>query len=343
MEVYKSLKNFGYSDDEVSNKGNVRDIKTGKERTKFDDGGGYVCVSLKRDGQKKYRNVSVHRLVALAFIPNTENKPTVDHINRDKADNTVENLRWFTHSEQNNNKDHKKKKKGRSIYQLDVNTNEIIKKWDKVADANEYFGIKGSSICDAIKRKGTAKGFKWLYSEDVEMDNEEWTELPLGDNHRKYYASKSGKIKKPSGEISTGTLNKHGYVCISISDKDGNETNYQMHRLIAMTYLKPIEGKNIVNHINGDKTDNRLENLEYLDESESMLHAIRTGLIKPVLNHPSRSKAVIQLSLDDEKIKEYPNAKEAHRQTGISHSNIVQTCNGKNYYKSAGGFKWIYA
>lgn len=58
---------------------------------------GYLYIKYKG------KNYYVHQLVAQAFIPNNENKPTVDHINRDRTDNRVENLRWATHKEQRDN------------------------------------------------------------------------------------------------------------------------------------------------------------------------------------------------------------------------------------------------
>tara|TARA_R110000796_G_scaffold242742_1_gene364997 strand:- start:77 stop:553 length:477 start_codon:yes stop_codon:yes gene_type:complete len=64
--------------------------------------GGYHRVCLSRDGKQKM--FCVHRLVGEAFIPNPDNKPELDHINQDKSDNRIENLRWVTSSENNQNK-----------------------------------------------------------------------------------------------------------------------------------------------------------------------------------------------------------------------------------------------
>lgn len=76
---------------EVSTLGRVRRngiLKTPKEKT-----GGYLVIKNKR----------LHRIVAETFIPNPDNKPCVDHIDGDKKNNSVSNLRWVTHKENNNN------------------------------------------------------------------------------------------------------------------------------------------------------------------------------------------------------------------------------------------------
>ena len=92
----------GFSDYLVYDDGRIQNKNTGlflkpRDRT------GYYSVVL----YPGYVRKNIHRLVAEAYIPNIENKPQVDHINRIKTDNRVENLRWATISENNRNKIHK--------------------------------------------------------------------------------------------------------------------------------------------------------------------------------------------------------------------------------------------
>ena len=93
----------GYENYEVSNLGSVRGEHNECVKPHFTNGG-YTMVKLSKNNKAK--RFSIHRLVALAFIPNPEDKPTVDHINRDIYDNRVQNLRWATNSEQAINRDY---------------------------------------------------------------------------------------------------------------------------------------------------------------------------------------------------------------------------------------------
>jgi NUMOD4 motif/HNH endonuclease len=84
----------------VSSLGNVKNIKSGKVLKQRVNKKGYSQVALKPNG----RNggdicLKVHREVAIAFIPNPEGKPTVNHIDGNKLNNQVSNLEWSTHSE----------------------------------------------------------------------------------------------------------------------------------------------------------------------------------------------------------------------------------------------------
>ena len=94
-EIYKIINNF--SNYEISNFGNLRN-KTTKNIIKSSIKSGYLTVSLKDDNGER-KSIKIHRLVALTFIPNLENKPFIHHINFNSHDNSVDNLCWATMNE----------------------------------------------------------------------------------------------------------------------------------------------------------------------------------------------------------------------------------------------------
>lgn len=97
MENWKVINDF--PNYEISNFGNIRNKTTLLKIVPNKQG--YNIVVLCNGGIRK--TINVHRLVAAAFVPNPENKPCVDHIDGDRANNHADNLRWVTYLENNNN------------------------------------------------------------------------------------------------------------------------------------------------------------------------------------------------------------------------------------------------
>ena len=116
----------GFEGYKVSNFGNVMGKKNTILKYSCSKGGGfYPSIALYKD--KKWYSSRIHRLVALAFIPNPDNLPSVDHIDRNKSNNNVNNLRWADQKTQINNqkpfRDIKKNKTGQRYIHFDKRAN----------------------------------------------------------------------------------------------------------------------------------------------------------------------------------------------------------------------------
>lgn len=150
----------------VSSYGRVKNATTGmilKQRTNYK---GYNLVGLGKGDTKV-----VHRLVAEAFIPNPDGKPCVDHINTVRDDNRVENLRWVTYSENNNNPltlPRMIRDQGKPIIQLSL-TGQTLAYYPYMNDAERKTNVlrKCISKCVLGQRK-TSGGYRWLSYDDWE-------------------------------------------------------------------------------------------------------------------------------------------------------------------------------
>lgn len=140
---------------------------------------GYLQTSLRRDNGNQ-QPMLIHRLVALTFIPNPENKPYVDHIDGEKRNNNVDNLRWATPKENSNNENTKEKMalNFNTILQLDLN-NSILFEYNNInslRDTKDY-NIRNIYGCCATYnntkcglKNYTHKGYMWCYKKDYNKD-----------------------------------------------------------------------------------------------------------------------------------------------------------------------------
>lgn len=141
-EIWRDIK--GYEGlYQVSNLGRVRSFHGGSERImKQTLQNGYLRITLLKN-EKSKRFLS-HRLVALAFIPNPENKPQVNHIDEDKTNNRVDNLNWMTSKENNDWGTRKGRAISSSINNPKRDYLELGKKFSKPI---YYINEKGDKIC----------------------------------------------------------------------------------------------------------------------------------------------------------------------------------------------------
>lgn len=162
---------------------------------------------------------------------------------------------------------------------------------------------------------------------------EEWIDIIGYDG--KYQISNLSNIKSMNYKLSGKErvlkqfINSGGYYTLSLC-KNGISTNYFVHRLMFENFIGEIPKSMDVNHIDGNKLNNSVENLEILTRSQNLLHSVDIGKRK--------IKPINQLTLSGEFIKRWNSGKDAFNETKIFH--IRSVANGMRHH--AGGYKWEY-
>jgi len=343
--------NINYS---ISNYGNCKNNKTNIKINGYTYSSGYSSVKLNK------KHYSLHVLVATLFIPNPENKISVNHKNKIRNDNRVANLEWSTMSEQNIHKNTKTKHyndniNGTPILRLNKDNDEIIEEYSSLMLAskwilNNIYNINTDSIDIDKKLKSMSTslsikinysknkirflhGYNWKFKDIINViENELWKNINITELNL-YQISTFGRFKNLKGKNKDKFTDHNGYCEIKINDK-----HYSIHRLVAITFIPNPENKPIVNHIDSNKKNNNVKNLEWCNMSENISHAYNTG------NHSSATK-IVQYDKDKVKIKEFNSINEASRQLNIWASTISRLCRKKysktNLYNNLYYFEYI--
>ena len=154
------------------------------------------------------------------------------------------------------------------------------------------------------------------------------------------YANSGIGIRLYKGKLLKPGMDRVGYIHVVLS-KDNKQKMFLVHRLVYEAFNGKIPEGMQVNHIDEDKSNNSIENLNVMTCKENVNWG--TGnerRAKSMINHKSLSKPIIQYSLNGDKLAEFEGTHDAARQLGINPGNINNALKGR--IKTAGGFKWKY-
>lgn len=149
-----------------------------------------------------------------------------------------------------------------------------------------------------------------------------------------YEVSNMGNVRRKGRKMLKPLFTKNtGYYMVCLYNEFGAK-RVLIHRLVADAFLSNPNNYPVVNHINEDKTDNRVENLEWCTRSYNINYGTSINKIRK-----SKQKGCVQMDMEGNVIKEWECIRVAQRTLKIS--NISKCCMGK--MKTTGGYKWKYA
>jgi hypothetical protein len=320
---------------EVSNLGRIRNARNVRHRKPDDHEGGYYRISLR--GNKTWY---LHVLVAEAHLPKPEDpaRKLVDHIDGNKHNNRVDNLRWAT-AKENTAAHYKLSKKSLTVTMFDK-CGKVVAKYESAQSciaAQKELPLSTliiSRICRGTR--APFRGYTFQYEKPLRQrhvptlrEDEDWREVSTfeGKDFAKYQISSYGQLRNKRGFFQKPFVTG-GYVAYKLSN-EGVQMEVRAHRLVAHAYCRGrTETKNIVHHKDENRQNNHHTNLEWCTSRENSQFSL--------------AKRVDQLTLDGICIATHVSITLATEAVGKrATGSICCACSGK--HKTAYGFKWRYS
>ena len=325
-EKWKTIK--GYNRYRVSNKGRVYSmIKNNMLKPHKHHGEYYTVKLVNNKGKRKF--LRVHRLVAENFIGAIPENMVVDHIDRNKINNNLENLRIVTVSINNKNRDCKYI---HIIQQYDLN-NKLLREYESMGKILEEYGYGSPSyIYGCLNgRFKKAYDFIWKYKDKKKktriLDNN-FKNIGIVDNvdFSKYEINKKGQVRNIDTKkfLKQYIANEYYHIALRSNKKHYSKS---VHRLLAHIFIKKTNNiYNVVNHLDENKLNNDLSNLEWTTNQKNIEY--------------SCGKKIQQISIKTNKvIKTFDSIEQAYKEFGIVNGGHIScVCNGRR--KTAYGYKW---
>ena len=241
----------------------------------------------------------------------------VDHIDNNKSNNTLANLRWVTPSEnvQHSHDTNANRKSNAAARSRPIRCIETQIEYPSLTIAAKELGLHKGSIWSVLNKKlKTTGNLTFEYVEELDLENECWKNHPeLG-----IPISTQGRVIIQSRKT-PGCRMSSGYMVVRYKGK-----NYQVHRLVAETWLHNPEKKPQVDHIDNVRHNNTLANLRWVTRSENVQHSHDTNANrKSCAAAKSRPIRCIETQI------EYPSATIAAKELGLDSSNIAKVLKGK--------------